>query len=77
MLPPDPNKEPQPPSGVIPVLQRETIEQLRKELNLDYYQSAVKTGEYPNALISELAFNTFDKINSMGGNGLFKHYLIY
>ena len=72
-----PDKEPQLPSGFIPILQRETIEELRRQLNLDYTQSAVKSGKSPFRLVGELAFDVFDKINSMGGDGLLRRYLIH
>lgn len=67
--------EPRPSPVTIPILQREVFEQLRQELNLDYFQSAVQAGEHPTNLIKSLTFDTFDKIASMGGDSLYKHYL--
>lgn len=64
--------ESQPSPTTIPILQREVFDQLRQELNLDYFQSPVKSGEQPSNLIIDLAYDTFDKIASMGGAILVK-----
>lgn len=70
------DREPKPSPSTIPILQGEVFEQLRRELNLDYFQSAVQSGEHPTNLIKGLTFDVFDKIVSLGGDSLYKHYLM-
>lgn len=61
------DQEPQPLPVTIPILPGEAFNQLRQALNMDYFQSPVTSGEPPGRLIDDLAFNTFDKISSLGG----------
>lgn len=64
----EPLTQEMPQQEVIPVLPQETFDQLRRELNLDYYKSLIKTGEAPAVLLRDFAVNIFGDIANEGGN---------